>query len=303
MKIFISWSGDLSKNIAEIFRQWIPGVIQAAKPYYSPDDITKGTRWNTEISKELDASKIGIICLTKENLESTWIMFEAGALSKNIEKSKVVPLLFGIDPSDVQGPLVQFQAAKFSKTEMKKVIKMINAELGETGLSSDVLDSVFEMWWTKLETQIKEAEEKAKSTTNKDMRTERDLLEEVLSLTRELSINRRFEREKSEPSQYDQKAIEDLVICSEKISESILSNNYTKLFDPLKELYRPIGYFADEAAHLSPNMRKDLYSRFRRNKMYLDDIIEKRDSIDLTSKRKVKLDVNVIKDVNHINVA
>ncbi len=87
MRIFISWSGDLSKNIAEIFRQWIPGVIQAAKPYYSPDDITKGTRWSSEISKELDASKIGIICLTKDNLDSSWIMFEAGALSKNIEKS------------------------------------------------------------------------------------------------------------------------------------------------------------------------------------------------------------------------
>lgn len=87
MKVFISWSGELSKNIAEIFRQWIPGVIQAVKPYYSPDDITKGTRWNSEIAKELDASKIGIICLTPNNLESPWIMFEAGTLAKNIDKS------------------------------------------------------------------------------------------------------------------------------------------------------------------------------------------------------------------------
>lgn len=180
MRIFISWSGNLSKNIAEIFRQWIPGVIQAAKPYYSPDDITKGTRWSTEISKELDASKIGIICLTKDNLESSWIMFEAGALSKNIEKSKVVPMLFGIEPSDIQGPLVQFQAAKFSKTEMKKVVKMINAELGDTCLAPDVIDSVFDMWWPKLESQIKEAEEKAKSIDKKDLRSERDLIEEVL---------------------------------------------------------------------------------------------------------------------------
>lgn len=195
MKVFISWSGELSKNIAEIFRQWIPGVIQAAKPYYSPDDITKGTRWSSEISKELDASRIGIICLTKDNLNSPWIMFEAGALSKNIDKSKMCPLLFGIEPSDIQGPLVQFQAAKFSRKEMKKVIKMINSELGDTALSSDVLDSVFDMWWAKLEEKI-EAELKAPNKKQEDIRTERDILEEVLKLTREISINKSKIKEK-----------------------------------------------------------------------------------------------------------
>lgn len=189
MKVFISWSGELSKNIAEIFRQWIPGVIQAVKPYYSPDDITKGTRWESEISKELDTSKIGIICLTKDNLNSPWIMFEAGALSKNIDKSKVCPLLFGIEPSDIQGPLVQFQAAKFSKKEMKRVIKMMNSELGETSLANDVLDSVFEMWWQKLEEKI-QSELSLTKEPKSDLRTERDLLEEILKLTRDISISK-----------------------------------------------------------------------------------------------------------------
>lgn len=269
MKIFISWSGDLSKNIAEIFRQWIPGVIQAAKPYYSPDDITKGTRWSSEISKELDASKVGIICLTKENLESPWIMFEAGALSKNIEKSKVVPLLFGIEPSDIQGPLVQFQAAKFSKIEMKKVIKMINLELGETALTPDVLDNVFDMWWTKLETQIKEAEEKAKSTNNKDLRSERDLLEEVLSLTREISINRRFDKERG----INPRAFEDLVSTVERLTEVVLENGYINLAEYLKDLHRPLEYFIEEQMNIGPGMRKELYSRYRRTRMLLEELL------------------------------
>lgn len=269
MKIFISWSGDFSKNIAEIFRQWIPGVIQAAKPYYSPDDITKGTRWSTEISKELDASKIGIICLTKENLESTWIMFEAGALSKNIEKSKVVPLLFGIDPSDIQGPLVQFQAAKFSKTEMKKVIKMINMELGDTSLTPDVLENVFDMWWPKLESQIKEAEEKAKSTNSKDLRSERDLLEEVLSLTRELSLNRRFEKERI----YSIKAIDDLISTTERLTEAIIESGNLEIIDYLKELQRPIEYLIEEQMNIGPAMRKELYMRYRRTRMILEDAL------------------------------
>ena len=81
MKVFISWSGETSKGLAEALREWLPAVIQAVNPYFSPDDVSKGSRWSSEISKELEDSAIGIICLTKENLEAPWIMFEAGALS------------------------------------------------------------------------------------------------------------------------------------------------------------------------------------------------------------------------------
>lgn len=290
MKIFISWSGDLSKNIAEIFRQWIPGVIQAVKPYYSPDDITKGTRWSTEISKELDASKIGIICLTKENLESPWIMFEAGALSKNIEKSKVVPLLFGIEPSDIQGPLVQFQAAKFSKSEMKKVIKMVNSELGDGSLAPDVLDNVFDMWWGKLEQQIKEAEDKAKNTNNKDLRSERDLLEEVLSLTREISITRRFERERP----FNPRAIEDIVSSVERITETIMENGYYDLIEYVRDLHRPLEYFIEEAMSGGQGLRKELYMRYRKSRMILEDGIPRIEP-KIVARRRPKTDTDEIK--------
>ena len=244
MKLFISWSGELSKEIAEIFREWIPGVIQAAKPYYSPDDITKGTRWNSEISKELDLSKIGIICLTKENLESPWIMFEAGALSKNLEKSKVCPLLFGIEPSDIKGPLVQFQASKFSKKEMKKVIKMMNDELESTSLVPEVLDNVFEMWWPKLQEQIEKVVEKARNGDNSDLRSERDLLEEVLTLTRGLSIDRRKSGSKSS---IHPKAIEDLIKTMESLVDLNVFEDNPDALDLMEKFFRPIEHIIRES--------------------------------------------------------
>jgi hypothetical protein len=184
MKIFLSWSGELSKNLADVIRQWLPSVIQAVKPYFSPDDMSKGARWNAEISKELEESKIGILCLTRDNLEAPWIMFEAGALAKKIDKSKVCPILFGIETTDIQGPLVQFQAARFEKEEIKKLVRMINAELGELGLGQNVLDEVFEMWWPKLKERIELELTSAKAIKKQSVRSERDLLEEILSLTR-----------------------------------------------------------------------------------------------------------------------
>jgi hypothetical protein len=109
MKVFISWSGERGKAFAEMLYSWLPSVLQAAKPFFSPDDIVKGARWANEVGAELDASQVGIIVATRESLSSPWVMFEAGALSKNLGKSKVVPILVDVNPEDVRGPLAQFQ--------------------------------------------------------------------------------------------------------------------------------------------------------------------------------------------------
>jgi hypothetical protein len=159
-------------------------VIQAIKPYFSPDDITKGSRWGTEIAKELEECKIGLICLTAENLEAPWIMFETGALSKSISAARVCPLLFGVEPSDVKGPLVQFQAAPFARDEMKKAVRMMNQELGPNALTPDVFDSVFDMWWPKLEEMVKNIMAAVQGGAKQSVRSERDILEEILARVR-----------------------------------------------------------------------------------------------------------------------
>jgi len=183
MKIFISWSGKRSKEIAEIFRDWLPAVLQSVKPYFTPSDIEKGNRWNTDISKTLQDCKMGIFILTESNLESPWLMFEAGAISKSVDSSKVCPILFGIENSDVKGPLTQFQASEFEKIEIKKIVKSINTELGEAKLADNILDEVFDTWWPKLETKIKAVNVSEKKGAE-EIRDDRELLEEVLGLVR-----------------------------------------------------------------------------------------------------------------------
>ena len=81
MKIFVSWSGTLSKKIAELIKKWLPCFIQAAEIFFSPEDIEKGENWDSKISKELSECKYGIICLTAENVTAPWINFEAGAIA------------------------------------------------------------------------------------------------------------------------------------------------------------------------------------------------------------------------------
>lgn len=93
------------------------------EPYVSSEDIDKGARWSTDIAKELEDSTFGILCVTKENLEAPWLSFEAGALSKTMEKSFVTPFLFDIKRSEVQGPILQFQSTIFQKMILRKWFK------------------------------------------------------------------------------------------------------------------------------------------------------------------------------------
>lgn len=190
MKVFISWSGKTSGELAKIFRDWLPSVIQAVKPYYSTDDIAKGMRGNTVIAEELEQAGVGLLCLTPDNLEAPWIMFEAGALSKKLDTSRVCPILFaGLETTDLKGPLVQFQAAKFNKEEIRKMLTMVNKELGDNTLETKVLDSVFEKWWPDLEQKVESLLSQSPESAPRAVRTDRELLEEMLAITRTMGSN------------------------------------------------------------------------------------------------------------------
>ncbi len=185
MKVFISWSGERSKKVAEALREWLPNVIQSLDPWMSSEDIEKGARWYVDIVSELESSYYGIICLTSDNIESPWIHFEAGALSKSMEKSRVCPYLFHIDPSIIKGPLVLFQAAKSTKDDTKKLLHSINQALAENALSTEKLDKTFERWWPDLNAKLEEI------SKMKDMpipkRSEVEMIVEILEIVRSLS--------------------------------------------------------------------------------------------------------------------
>jgi hypothetical protein len=187
MRIFISWSGNSSKKIAEELNVWLPRVIQAIKPYFSPSDIDKGARWNTEISKELQNCNFGLIVLTKENLEKPWIMYEAGSLAKQLDTGHVCPILFGVDAVEVKGPLVQFQSTKFEADDIRALLKTINSQCGEVKLSDDALAESFDVWWPKLQRKITEVLNQNSGEAKQTERNERDMIVEILELTRSLT--------------------------------------------------------------------------------------------------------------------
>ena len=194
MKIFLSWSGDLSRDVAQVLHDWLPSVIQTVETYVSAEDIEKGTRWVTDVAKELEATNFGIICLTPDNVAAPWVNFEAGALSRTIDRARVAPFLTGLKASDVQGPLVQFQLTVFDKDDVRRLLASINkaAEAEGEGLDEARLDSTFKLWWPSLEAGINAVLEKEISNKPEKSRPAKSsgldhvskVLEELLQLSR-----------------------------------------------------------------------------------------------------------------------
>ena len=161
MKIFISWSDETSHVVALALGDWIPSVIQAVETAVSPEDIRKGTRWVNDVSKELNQTSLGILCVVPGNIGAPWLNFEAGALLKFIDGSNVIPLLIDVERSELDnGPLAQFPSVIFGKNNMYHVLEMINKNTEDGRLSEERLRNTFEVWWPKLELDVESIREK-----------------------------------------------------------------------------------------------------------------------------------------------
>lgn len=190
MKVFISWSGHQSHKVATVLRDWLPSVIQSIIPYVSSEDIDKGARWTTDIAGELNQSSFGILCVTKENLSAPWLNFEAGALGKSVDKSRVCPFLFRVKRSEVEGPILQFQSTIFEQDDVLKLVKSLNQSCAEHGIPETRLEKAFEVWWPALKKELDGVADEAPSADSDKkpaahtIATISKILEEVLELSR-----------------------------------------------------------------------------------------------------------------------
>lgn len=155
MKIFLSWSGEVSHKAALIMQEWLSSVLPALEPFVSSEDIAKGQRWNVSISKELEACSYGILFVTRENQNAPWLVFEAGALSKAFEDSRVVPFLLNLSPSDLKGPISHFQCVQFDKEDVFKLLHSIVQLLPDRRPGETRLRKMFDVWWPQLDQEMK----------------------------------------------------------------------------------------------------------------------------------------------------
>ena len=189
MKIFVSWSGETSKNYAKFLKEWIEQCIQSTVVFYSEDDIEKGEHWHDRLSTELQDASFGIVCLTSENINAPWIHFEAGALAKMLD-SKVATLAININFAEIKGPLNSFQATKLDRDDILKLLKSIN-NAQDRPLEEKKLETTFNAFWPQFQDMIENTKsELAKSSKEKLTKKDeiRDSIDEILQLVRNQNV-------------------------------------------------------------------------------------------------------------------
>ena len=144
-KIFISWSGDNSKQIARALKDSLENTIfkdTGLECFVSDVDISSGDDWWNKIKTELKKCKLGIACITKENLRAPWIYFESGAMIAR--DLKLIPVLVNCNINSLNGtPIATKHMVDFYNQEkFTQMVKTINRELNLLSISDASIELI-----------------------------------------------------------------------------------------------------------------------------------------------------------------
>ena len=190
MNIFLSWSGQRSHEVAELFDNWIQCVIQAVDPWLSSNGIDRGAQWFPQINRKLKEVNNGVIFLTRDNLDNPWILFESGAIAKGLEANRIFTFLIDLQPEHVTDPLAQFNHTLPNREDVFKLVNTINSGVTEKRLKYEILEKVFETHWPHFEQEFKKIIDKIPEKKKKPAPGKDELLGEILNSVR--GIDRRL---------------------------------------------------------------------------------------------------------------
>lgn len=153
-------------------------------------DIPKGSHWPKTLGEQLAETEAGVICVTRENQEEPWLLFEAGSLAKTFkDQSRLCVFLLGLQPVDLKpGPLTFYQATRAEEEDTWKLILSLNDLGGDAKLEKDRLRRSYERAWPDFKAKLNNVSKSEPLFAFVD-RNDRELLEEILSGVRNLMRN------------------------------------------------------------------------------------------------------------------
>jgi hypothetical protein len=161
-QIFICWSGERSKLLADIMQTWLKKVVPGLDVFTSMQ-IKKGARWFDVVSQKLAGSNAGLVCLTPEGMHSSWIHFEAGNLAHAIFQAgqeqdgqlirRIFTFLFQVSPGKLEGPLAAYQSTQANQADTERMLLDIMDAL-QISFPADNWENHFRKYWADFETKL-----------------------------------------------------------------------------------------------------------------------------------------------------
>lgn len=144
MKVFISWSKPRSCEVALALKTLIEECLAPISVWTSSVDMDAGVKWYEEIERHLSEAGVGILCITPENFNSPWVLFEAGAM---LRAGRLAPYLVGLPLNELQGPLAHYQAVLADRDGTLALMKSINVQ-ADNFIEVETLERRFDAFWS-----------------------------------------------------------------------------------------------------------------------------------------------------------
>ena len=122
VKVFISWSGERSKDAADKIYNVLDKIDEDIIPWMSSQDTPSGESWYNEIQARLSESDVGIVCVTPENSLRPWINYETGFLKAVVKDNNLHTVLIGPRPDTSKTPLDELHVPNLNKEVFEKMI-------------------------------------------------------------------------------------------------------------------------------------------------------------------------------------
>jgi len=100
--------------------------------------------------------RTGVICLTPENLSSSWLHFEAGALATVLRGRQRRPFtyLYDVEAGAIPGPLQEYQWTMSTRADTRRLVKDIIDSVDRPLPASESWESTFDREWERLDTAL-----------------------------------------------------------------------------------------------------------------------------------------------------
>lgn len=99
--IFVSWSKAKSREFALEIKYLIESLDPHSNVFMSEENISAGEKVQEKIIKKIEECDLLLLCFTKENKKSPWLLYEAG-FACGLNKT-VIPLLLIMIPIGIHG--------------------------------------------------------------------------------------------------------------------------------------------------------------------------------------------------------
>jgi hypothetical protein len=189
MNILLSWSGEVSHEIAKHLREWLPLVIPEFKPWVSSEDIDKGTAWWEELHRVLadPEMKAVVVIVTPENVRSPWLYYESGAIAAKLDR-RVCPYLVKVPIKQILGtPFGGFQCTEADKTDTLKLVRSLHKFIGAPH-AEVIFEGNFANRWLSLKGKLERATEGLEPVEDEVKTTEPSIAEQLSEQAKELLV-------------------------------------------------------------------------------------------------------------------